>query len=720
MLPIRALSAGTVPRWGGLAVLALLMAADLVRVGAAPLPADGVEDFRRILNQERFFAAEDVIPVDQLAERRREMQDAARRLPSLGEVARVLLLPEWGATDFVESDTAAPLDKVEAAVRQPDDASFKREVAKLLKQAKDNAGDASRMVLVEIKRMVRLSLLERLDQRLRYYMRSKLAAERIAAANMISETMSSARKQDNAELPGGVRKTATLGSRFLRQRLRELSGELQKLTVDAEPQVQVASVRALANLEVDPAVSTTALRPLLNSGRFGTATRRATAEALGHIVDIMYLQLDKSRPQVTVKGMELIFPVAATGLMDSDVEVRRSCIGACQKVATTLDELVGDRRPAGGLAAYRTMVGIVQRALPDLNHVAQDPVPELRVAACHLLETLVLTNHKIRRLDESSRPLPLPESPEPRKEPGKAAPLPSLHGVRRPRTKRPSQWAATHPAPSAQPLLLTPVPVHKHTSAPAVSLGRPVKLAPVPAPLAHPGQVRPAAFVSQKIEELPQPAPLEMSLRGTVEAMIEGLGDSDYHVRLASLDVLETFGDRAAPAIPALRKALSDSNKYVRWAAARTLGRLADRAKERKESQDVVRGLMRLLTDREDLSVRITAAYAIELYGPEAKEAVPLLARVINRGDKEYIIAILHALQGIGTEAQPALPNVAWILRNRTLPSSVRVEAAATLGRFGTLASGQLDDLRQVMVNDSDEAVRHAASDAVLAVERPK
>jgi HEAT repeat protein len=722
MSPIRALSSGTVVRRAVPAVF-LLTAIVCARVGAAPLPVEGVEDFQRLLKQASALSTEDVIPIDLLVERRKAMQDAARRLPSLGEVSRVLLLPEWGATDFGESEMPVPLDKVEAAVRQPDDAGFKREVEKLVKMAKDNAGEVTRMVLVEIKRMVRLTLLERLDQRIRFYLRSQQSSERIAASNLISETMSLARKQDNAELPREVRKAATLGSLFLRQRLHELTGDLQQLTLDAEAPVQVAAVRALSDLEVNPVLSMAVLRPLLNPGRYSVTTRRATGEAFAHIVDIMYLQMDKSRPQAilaTLRGLGQIFPAAASGLADADVEVRRACLNACQKVETTLYELVSDRSPVVGMAAYRPMVAVVEKALPDLNRAAQDTVPELRVAACHLLETLVLTAQKVRRLEDSSLPPPLPEPGQPpRKKPSTDVPLPSIHGVQRPHAVRSSQWAAARPPQSSQPILLAPVPFRKGTLAPAVTLDRPVKLAP--APLSRPNAaVRPVAFVAPNIEELPQPAPLEMSLKGTVRAMIEGLSDSDYHVRLASLDVLETFGDRAAPAIPALVKTLADSNKYVRWAAARTLGRLVDRARESKEASTVVRGLTRLLNDREDLSVRITAAYALELYGPSAKEAVPHLARVINRGDKEYIIAILHTLQGIGTDARPALPNVAWILRNRTLPSSVRIEAAQTLGRFGPLASGQIGDLREVMVNETDETVRHAAGDAVLAVQRHK
>jgi HEAT repeat protein len=231
------------------------------------------------------------------------------------------------------------------------------------------------------------------------------------------------------------------------------------------------------------------------------------------------------------------------------------------------------------------------------------------------------------------------------------------------------------------------------------------------------------------MDELPPPAPVANPWQRTVQTMITDLGDPDYRVRLGAVDVLETLGDQAEPAIPTLVKALCDSNKFVRWGSARILGRFAMRAKEKKNegfferyADSVVAGLTALLNDREDSSVRITAVSALEQYGETAKKAVPHLARVINRGDKDYILAILHTLQAIGTDAAAALPNVAWLLSDRSQPSSVRVEAAQTLGRFGELAKKQprvLPVLREVMLNDPDESVRNAASTAILAINRP-
>jgi HEAT repeat protein len=745
MLPIRFVPFQTISRLAAWAIAVFLTGAALGRVEAKPLPPNGEEEFKALLNQDRSLSADEASAASALVERRRELREAARRLPSLGEVTRVLLLPEWSSAEFEEFDSPVPMEKVEAAVRQRDDETFQRDVQKLLKMGGDDPSRVVSTISAQLKRDLRDQLLKRLEESLRVYLGGGRTADRIAAANLVSETMNNARRQDNQEpVSGGERRGPSSNSLFLRQRLRNLTGDLQKLTREADAQVQAASVRALSNLEGDVAATVSTLQPLLTSRQSSLTTRRAAAAAFAHMVDIVYqrIQADKSRPQPPLRSLAQIFPAAASGLGDADPEVRRSCLEACQEAATALDELVGDRATSlENMAIYRPMLQVLAKSVADLNLGARDSVPELRVATCHLLETLALVTQKVRRLDETPLLPPRPEPIKPDKKSGKDVKKSSrspARGARRP-SSQPSQWAIGRSRESSgtegrvplgsrdlQPqtgtILLTPVPLREAATPPAVTLERPVKL-PVMRQTSLPRSptrgVQPVAFLARQIDELPLPRPLEAGLKETVNAMIAGLSDPDYRVRLASVDVLETFGDRAIPAIPALVKALGDTNKFVRWSAARTLGRLAEAATERDQAEKVVAGLMRLLNDREDLSVRITAAFSIEQYGPAAKAAVPLLARVINRGDKEYIIAVLRALQGIGTDAQPALPNVAWILRTREQPTSVRVEAARTLGRFGALAKGQLRELREIMVSDSDEAVRDAASSAVLAIDRP-
>src|SRR5262249_27924314 len=153
--------------------------------------------------------------------------------------------------EFEEFDSPVTQEKLEATVAQPNDADFKRDVQNLINMGGDDPGPILGAVSAQIKRDVRQQLLDRLEQRLNFYLRNGRTADRIAAANLVSDTMGSARRQDNQELPGagGERRTAAPNSFYLRQAMRKLAGDLQKLTVDGDTQVQVATVRALSNLE---------------------------------------------------------------------------------------------------------------------------------------------------------------------------------------------------------------------------------------------------------------------------------------------------------------------------------------------------------------------------------------------------------------------------------------------------------------------------------------
>jgi HEAT repeat protein len=506
-------------------------------------------------------------------------------------------------------------------------------------------------------------------------------------------------------------------SRSLRQRMREVTDDLKKLTENSDPQVRAAGIHALSDLENDPGMLAGVLKPLLTSARNDASTRRAAAEALSHALEVSAVQMDKSRPLPYLRSLRLILPVAALGLDDEDTGVRRASLEACARAALMFDELAGDPLSAvERRAVFRPALTVMEEILPKLNAAARDSVPELRVAACHVLEALVLGMQRLQRYKGEPLPVPAPDKSKPTTPPGtpsdaikKKASLPTHRSGRGKAPTGPSQWAMDR-SHSRISLPVPPVPLPDESDAPDVVLDRPTKLPGASAPRLHTVALR-----ARQLDELPPPTLADPSMRNTVQILIANLKDADYRVRLASVDALETLGERAAPAIPTLVAALSDTNKFVRWSAARTLGSLNPR-----QADEVVPGLTRLLSDREDRSVRLAAAKALELYGEHAKEAVPLLARVINRGDKEYIIAILRAIQGIGTDAAKALPNVAWILSDRTQPPSVRIEAAQTLGRFGPLAKGQLPVLLDIMNKETDEDVRNAASTAVLAVDRPE
>lgn len=745
MLPIRCVSPRLAYPVAGLALIALIAGS----VGGSPLPSSGVDTIQRLLKRSRtqYEPIPSLYPeeraalsvsqreaIEDLVRFRKQLREAADRLPSLGEVSRVLLLPEW-QTNIRDIDSAVMSERADEAVSKPGDDEFARALASLMNgkapKEDDESGGLSTSSIATatasaIKREVRTKLLNRFENNLRHFLRNGRPIDRIAAANLAGETMANARKQYELAREvsmsgkGGSQGTTSVppkpaaSSPFLRERLARLSQDLKRLTQDRDPEVCVAGVRALSDIEANPRITVEVFHAILKQRpQPDERVRRAAADALGHIMDIFsrqrandqFAELRGTRLHSALDQLERVLPAAVVGLTDSDLTARRFSVEACQKVAAALHDLVTHQSPRSILTQFGPMMTAVQAALPVLGAVARGgegaaanaDVALLQGAvrrdACHVLETLVLATQQMDRYKRTG--VPPPPDLEPPIDPGrdnKSKPLPSKNR-RIQRSTGPLQWGAVKADPPPQ----TPV----------ATLGRPVKLVVRP-------ELHTTAFQAPKAVELPPPSPLGVNLRSTIDSMTKGLEDRDYRVRLAAIDVLETAGEAAEPAIPALVRALSDSNKFVRWAAARTLGKLHPR-----QAKTVVPGLVRLLNDREDLSVRITAALAIQRYGPDAKEAVPHLARVINRGNKEYIVAVIRALLGIGTDAQAALPSIAWILRERDLPSSVRVEAAKALGRFGPLAKGQLRVLREIMESDTDAEVRQAASNAVLAVDRP-
>src|SRR5262249_39203245 len=83
-----------------------------------------------------------------------------------------------------------------------------------------------------------------------------------------------------------------------------------------------------------------------------------------------------------------------------------------------------------------------------------------------------------------------------------------------------------------------------------------------------------------------------------VADMVAGLRDRDTNTRLKTIDILEALGPTAAPAGPALVKALNDPNRFVRWAAARALGNVGA-----VESETAIPALIGMLSD-DDVDLR--------------------------------------------------------------------------------------------------------------------
>jgi HEAT repeat protein len=192
-----------------------------------------------------------------------------------------------------------------------------------------------------------------------------------------------------------------------------------------------------------------------------------------------------------------------------------------------------------------------------------------------------------------------------------------------------------------------------------------------------------------------------------VADMVAGLRDRDVNIRLRTLDILEALGPTAAPAGPALVKALNDPNRFVRWAAARALGKVGA-----VESETAIPALIGMLSD-DDVDLRAAAASTLAGYGPAARTAVPVLLAALASEDTSLRVAALRALERIGLESSPALPVIRDALEARD--ASVRQGAARLLGKLGPSAREALGSLRSHL-KDSSPEVRAAAQEALARI----
>jgi HEAT repeat protein len=215
--------------------------------------------------------------------------------------------------------------------------------------------------------------------------------------------------------------------------------------------------------------------------------------------------------------------------------------------------------------------------------------------------------------------------------------------------------------------------------------------------------------------------PVLETLKTTLPSVIRDLSDPAVQVRLRALDVLETMGPQAAPAVPSLVRATADPNVFVRWASARGLGEIGP-----LDTARTVPALARLVFDR-DLDVGLAATKALERYGPAAKAAIPDLILALRATDARKRLAAIAALEGIGTDAKTAIPALSVALTD--VDMDVRRAAADLLAKFGPAAAGAEPALRRALeqslielsdpnerVREQAAKVRQAVSDAMLSI----
>lgn len=189
--------------------------------------------------------------------------------------------------------------------------------------------------------------------------------------------------------------------------------------------------------------------------------------------------------------------------------------------------------------------------------------------------------------------------------------------------------------------------------------------------------------------------------------LLRALEDDAANLRLMALQVLESRGPQAQPALAAIQARLTDTSPFVRWVAVRTLGRF-----QGINNPAVIDGIAGRLVD-DDLSVRIAAAVALEGHGAAALGAEEQLRKVVNSGDAEFREAALRALGRVGKNGKANVPVMARELSHTDV--RVRRAAALAIGAFGADVALAKDQLLAAL-EDEDAEVRRYASEALLAI----
>jgi hypothetical protein len=198
-------------------------------------------------------------------------------------------------------------------------------------------------------------------------------------------------------------------------------------------------------------------------------------------------------------------------------------------------------------------------------------------------------------------------------------------------------------------------------------------------------RVRKTAF-----ESLAQQGPqAERALPALLE--IFDRDDDDDYERRAAIDVFSAIG---VAALPALVDAVRGSAKARRIGALRGLERFGG------ASKPAVPTLVALVEDAaQDADARLLAASVLGKIGPGAEAAVPALVTALKGDDDALRKRAALSLMGIGMRKSEVFGPLFAALKDREYPNG-RCGAATALGALGTDAEPAVPELKEIAADD--------------------
>jgi HEAT repeat protein len=546
-------------------------------------PADPVEELREALKADASATAKDALDF-----RKKALEEKAAKIRSLAELGRALLLHEWRADRQSLQQEPAPVNGIDATVRNAMAGRLRAEIA---------AGFAS-----------------------------EDPARQLATAAFVGELASTA---NLSAFPSEI---------FVYRTLGDLAPALAKLTEAKDPAVASAAARALGRIPRDRKVTVAALERLLAAE--DASARRAAAAGLRQMISTADAQWHwRGRDEPAPPTGDDVVGAAGAGLISTDAEVRRLCLQAIRDAARSTSERIRhpfDRhefpppgRPltpaeADFLESQRghvkaeqeqiqpVMVAFEKRAAAVIRLVG-DADPLVSAAAGEALEAIGDTRRRLGDL--------LASVPDPNRKPGRGDD--ALGDALRPAVKELAKRLSDKKEVRLQLAALYALESLSDLASPVASevvnalkddnpyvrwgavrvLGR---IAPAQAEQAVPAL---APLLNDKNEYVRSTTGLVLArygptAKGAVMELAAAAGDGEARFRVQAIQALAAIGPDAEPAAGALGKALAQEDPEVRVAAAKALVKLGPGAGKAAEA-------LRKALDDADPAVRFAASEAL-------------------------------------------------------------------------------------------------------------
>lgn len=223
---------------------------------------------------------------------------------------------------------------------------------------------------------------------------------------------------------------------------------------------------------------------------------------------------------------------------------------------------------------------------------------------------------------------------------------------------------------------------------------------------------------------------LEEALRkriGEISAIVRSV-EYPPEVRITAIEKLQEYGKYAEPAIPALVEVLVNYHVNIRRASADALRKIKPKWAWTQAAQEFIPEFSRLL-EKADKGTRIATAEALGKFGAYAKEAVPVLVKVLadDYEDKKVLDTTEQTLTKIGAAA---IPKLAEIMRDTDEAEKNRDAAAHAMTQITACDSeksvgikneyerirGKAVRVLSEMLDSNDEKTRTLASEVLKSI----